>query len=51
MGREVAVLVDVVQNAGPHSVAFSDTRLASGVYFYRLQTADEVVTKKMALVR
>jgi hypothetical protein len=50
-GREVAVLVDGVQNAGAHDAVFSGAGLTSGIYFYRLQTADEVITKKMALVR
>jgi hypothetical protein len=51
MGREVAVLVNGIQNAGPQEVVFSGADLASGVYFYRLQTANEVMTKKMALVK
>jgi hypothetical protein len=51
MGREVVVLVDGVQNAGSHEVTFSGAGLPSGVYFYQLQTANEVITKKMALVR
>jgi hypothetical protein len=51
MGREVVVLVDGVQSAGSHEVAFSGAGLPSGVYFYKLQTANEVMTKKMALVR
>jgi hypothetical protein len=51
MGREVAVLVDGVQNAGRHEVTFSGAILASGIYFYKLQTTDAVTTKKMALVK
>ncbi len=51
IGREVAILVDGVQSAGRHEVAFTGADLPSGVYFYRLQTANEVITKKMALVR
>lgn len=51
IGREVVVLVDRVQNAGRHEVAFTGADLPSGVYFYRLQTANEVMTKKMALVK
>jgi hypothetical protein len=51
MGREVAVLVDGVQNAGRHKVTFSCANLASGIYFYKLQTTDAVIAKKMALVK
>jgi hypothetical protein len=50
-GREVAVLVDNVQNAGSHVAVFSGTGLATGIYFYKLQTTDQVMTKKMALVK
>jgi hypothetical protein len=51
MGREVAVLVDGVQSGGPHEITFSGAGLASGIYFYRLKTADAVLTKKMALIK
>jgi hypothetical protein len=50
-GREVAVLVDGVQNAGAHDAVFTGAGLVSGIYFYKLQTAEGVITKKMALVR
>jgi hypothetical protein len=39
LGREVTVLVDEVQEAGGHTVVFSGSRLASGIYFCRLQVA------------
>jgi hypothetical protein len=51
MGREVAVPVNGNENAGPHEVVFSGASLPSGVYLYRLQTADGLITRKMALVR
>ena len=51
LGREVAALVNENQNAGPHKVTFSGTGLTSGVYFYRLLTADGVNTKKMVLLK
>jgi hypothetical protein len=37
LGREVATLVDEVQASGFKSAEFSATRIASGVYFYRME--------------
>jgi hypothetical protein len=51
MGREVAVLVDGIQSAGNHEVQFSGANLTSGIYFYKLQTAAQVITRKMTLVK
>jgi hypothetical protein len=58
LGQQVAILVDGIQNQGLHEAVFSGTGLSSGVYFYRLsvmplarQSAGEVITKKMVLVR
>lgn len=49
-GREVAVLVDGVIEAGRHDAVFHTTRLAAGVYVIRLQTSGEVVTQRMVVV-
>lgn len=51
LGRKVATLINARQTPGLHSVNFNATPLASGVYFYRLQTASFVETKKMLLVK
>ena len=51
LGREIRVLVDGFQGAGRHRAAFQAGSLASGVYLYRLETADRTVTKKMMLMR
>ncbi len=51
LGREVAVLVDGVQDAGRHTVSFDASSLASGVYLYRLNAGGNVQTKKMILMR
>jgi hypothetical protein len=51
-GRKVTVLVDGERKAtGTHQVAFEAGNLASGVYFYRLQTAGQTLTQKMLLVK
>jgi hypothetical protein len=51
LGREVAVLVNDIQAAGQHDVKFSANHLSSGIYFYKLQQANEVITKKMLLLK
>jgi catechol 2,3-dioxygenase-like lactoylglutathione lyase family enzyme len=51
LGREVAVLVNGVRAAGSHEVTFSRPDLGSGVYFYKLQSGGQVMTKKMVLLR
>lgn len=51
LGQQVAVLQDGVEDAGYHEVKFDGSRLASGVYFYRIQSGGAAVTKKLMLVR
>jgi hypothetical protein len=51
LGREVAVLANEIQTAGQHEVKFSANSLSSGVYFYKLQAGNQVITKKMMLLK
>ncbi len=51
LGREVSTLVNEKKGAGSHTVRFDAGRLASGVYFYRLEANGFVQTKKMTLLR
>jgi len=51
MGQEVATLVNEIQNQGNHSVTFDASKLASGVYLYKLQSGSFVETKKMTLMK
>lgn len=53
LGREVITLVDAYENAGTHNARFSmvNSRLSSGIYFYRLQAGKFVSTKKMVLIK
>ena len=51
LGREVTTLVNKEQKAGNYKVNFDASRLASGVYFYRIIAGDFVQTKKMILLR
>jgi hypothetical protein len=50
-GRRVATLVDGYQEAGEHSVSWEASGVSSGVYFYKLSTADYTATKKMHLLK
>jgi hypothetical protein len=47
----VAHLVDEVKPAGSFSATFDGQGLASGVYFYRLRSGEEVQARRMLLVR
>ena len=38
-------------DAGPHSVKFNASNLASGVYFYRLEAGSYQANKKMLLLK
>jgi hypothetical protein len=51
LGQQVATLVNGEMEAGYHSVRFDGSKLASGVYFYRLQAGTYVETKKLLLLR
>ncbi|MBI4810156.1 MAG: T9SS type A sorting domain-containing protein, partial [Ignavibacteriales bacterium] len=51
LGREVALLVDGMQDAGYKSVSFGSGMLPSGVYLYRLQAGTFSQTKKLLLMR
>lgn len=56
LGRQIRHLVDEDEHYGLHSVTWDGrdefgSAVASGVYFYRLKTADRVETKKMLLLK
>ncbi len=51
LGREVCTLVDDFQKAGFKTAIWTADNVASGVYFYRLQSDDLILTKKMILMR
>lgn len=51
LGREVAVLVDRVEEPGYKSVRWDATGVASGVYYYRLRAGDSVETRKLLVMR
>jgi hypothetical protein len=51
IGKEVATLENGIRNAGTHRVQFDASRLAGGVYLYKLIAGDETVTKTMVLIK
>ena len=56
LGRKVKTLVDKVQSPGTYTIEWwgetdSGSRVASGIYFYRLILGPEVQTKKMMLLK
>ncbi len=50
-GKLVSELVNEQRAAGYYTVEFNGSNLASGMYFYRIQTGDFISTKKMILVK
>jgi hypothetical protein len=50
-GREVAVLVDGVVNAGTHTVKFDASQLPSGTYFYTMTASGFNTSRRMLLVK
>lgn len=50
-GRRVQTLVNATVGAGVHHVSFEAENLSSGVYIYRLQTANQVLSKKLTLIK
>ena len=51
LGRQVAVLESEVKPAGSYTVSFDASRLASGVYMYRLQADYFTMIRKMLVVK
>jgi len=51
LGNEITTLVNEEKPAGSYEVEFNASSLASGLYFYTLQTGNFIQTKKMVLMR
>jgi len=51
LGKEINELAGKSYTAGRHSVTFDASNLASGIYFYKLNTGHFLQTRKMFLVR
>jgi hypothetical protein len=51
LGNEIVTLVNEYKSAGSYEVNFSNSELASGIYFYRLTAGSFAETKKMILMK
>ena len=51
LGREVATLMNEEQSAGWKEVQWNAANIASGIYFYKLQTGNFVEIKKMMVLK
>jgi hypothetical protein len=51
LGQQVSALINGEVEAGFHEVHFDASGLASGLYFYRLQTGELVQTKRLLILR
>ena len=50
-GQRVATLVNGQREAGAHTVEFDGSRVASGVYIYRIVAGSHVQTRQMTLIK
>jgi len=50
-GKEIAILVNENKPAGKYSVTFDGSDLASGIYYYKLESGNFTKTKRMVLLK
>lgn len=46
-GELIAVLIDRIENSGRHNIEFDGSSYHSGIYFYKLETANKCLVKRM----
>ena len=51
LGEEVVRLIDETQTAGNYAITWDAANIASGIYFYKLQSGEISLTKKMLLLK
>lgn len=51
LGQKVSTLINEVKPAGRYTVNFDASKLASGLYVYQLSAGEEVLTKKMMVIK
>jgi hypothetical protein len=50
-GRKVGELVDATESPGTKTLSFDAANLDSGIYLYRLQTGEQMKTKRMTIIK
>jgi sugar lactone lactonase YvrE len=51
LGREVKTLLSESMVAGKYNVTFNATDMAAGIYYYRLVSDNQAITKKMLIIK
>jgi len=56
MGREIKKLIEQEQFSGKHSVIWNGTneensKVSSSIYFYKMETAENKIIRKMLLLK
>lgn len=51
LGKEVKTITNEIMDAGRHKIVFDGSSLASGVYFYTINSGNYSNTKKMLLIK
>jgi Tol biopolymer transport system component len=51
LGQKVKVLINENMRAGSYSTPFNGSSLPSGLYFYKLETKNQIRVKKMMLIK
>ncbi len=50
-GRHIHSLADAWYREGTHQIRFNGLNLSNGIYYYRLETSDKVLTKRLTLIK
>ncbi len=50
-GQKIIELINIIKQAGKHSINFNGHSIAGGIYFVRLQFSDQILTKKILLFK
>ena len=51
MGQRIATLVDEYKTAGTHNISWNAQGASSGMYYYRLESNGNAITRKMTLIK
>jgi hypothetical protein len=51
IGSKVVTILNEYKTSGSYTVKFNGNNLASGIYFYRLESGEATIVKKMLLMK